>query len=108
MSATDSLKVSESIVVSPKYLAELKRLPDDVLSFSGAVNEVSLIRKLCLRSLKQPKVSDNPGTVYADPLYQCQPRYSCSSSHHPKTLDSCPRYVTGSRAVEAKAQANPS
>ncbi|KAH7374568.1 ent-kaurene oxidase [Plectosphaerella cucumerina] len=35
--ATASL--SESIVVSPKYLAELKRLPDDVLSFSGAINE---------------------------------------------------------------------
>lgn len=42
ISVTDSLKVSESIVVSPKYLAELKRLPDDMLSFSGAVNEVSL------------------------------------------------------------------
>ncbi|KAH6693552.1 ent-kaurene oxidase [Plectosphaerella plurivora] len=31
--------MSESVVVSPLYLSELKKLPDDVLSFSGAINE---------------------------------------------------------------------
>jgi hypothetical protein len=28
------------IVISPKYLNELKKLPDDVLSFDGAIEEV--------------------------------------------------------------------
>lgn len=32
---------SQSVVISPKFLDELKRLPDDVLSFSKAVDEVS-------------------------------------------------------------------
>ena len=33
---------SQSVVISPKFLDELKRLPDDTLSFSKAVDEVSL------------------------------------------------------------------
>lgn len=34
---------SPVIVVSPKYLNELKRLPDDVLSFAKAIDEVSVL-----------------------------------------------------------------
>ena len=30
------------VVVSPKYLGELKKMPDNVLSFDGAIEEVRL------------------------------------------------------------------
>ncbi|KAJ0313165.1 hypothetical protein COL5a_004016 [Colletotrichum fioriniae] len=33
---------SPNIVVAPKFMNELKRLPDDVLSFNRAIEEVSL------------------------------------------------------------------
>lgn len=35
-------------MVDPKYLAELKKLPDDVLSFSEAASEVRIFRDAAL------------------------------------------------------------
>lgn len=37
------LLAGEKLVVSPKYLAELKKLPPTVLSFEEAHNEVSIV-----------------------------------------------------------------
>ncbi len=34
---------SDTVVVSPDFLPELKRLPDDVLSMAAAVAEVRLL-----------------------------------------------------------------
>jgi hypothetical protein len=31
---------TESIIISPKFLGELRKLPDDVLSFNASVTEV--------------------------------------------------------------------
>jgi hypothetical protein len=39
-SEADAAIESQVVVISPKFLNELKKLPDDVLSFSQAIDEV--------------------------------------------------------------------
>ncbi|KAK1753823.1 putative cytochrome P450 E-class, group IV [Echria macrotheca] len=62
---------SPVVVVAPKYLAELKKLPDDVLSFDGAIEE-SMHAKYTLLDVGNPAI---PHTVKAS-LTPALPRLS--------------------------------